>query len=129
MRRKALFGSATVLSAVLALPSGCNDTRRDWDVCNSEICQEGFKCNAAKRCVPIPAASVDSGVEGGRADGSAAADALDSAADGEQAADVDIDGELGSDGAGDADIADSDAADSDTADAADAPPAPDGAAD
>jgi hypothetical protein len=77
MRRKALFGSATVLGAVLALPLGCNDTRRNPDVCHSEPCEPGFVCNAQKQCV-LP----DAGAEGGRPDGSAA-DAGDGAVDGD----------------------------------------------
>jgi hypothetical protein len=83
MRRKALFGSATVLFAVLALPLGCNDTRRNPDVCHSEPCEEGFVCSAQKQCV-----RPDAGAEGGRPDGSAA-DAADGAADGDATSDAD----------------------------------------
>jgi hypothetical protein len=88
MRRMALFGSATLLGAVLALPSGCNDTRRDWDVCHSEPCREGFRCDAHQRCVAIVAATVDASAEGGRPDGSAIADGGDGSADADASTDV-----------------------------------------
>jgi hypothetical protein len=81
MTRKALFGAATVLLAVLALPSGCDDTRRDWDVCHSEPCQVGFFCNARQRCEPV-----DAGSAVGRPDGSV--DAGDAAIDGDAYADA-----------------------------------------
>jgi hypothetical protein len=88
MRRRALFGLATVLCAVFALCSGCNDTRRDWDVCHSEPCMQGFFCDAHKRCVPIVADGVEAGAEGGRPDGSAMVDGGDAAADGDASTDA-----------------------------------------
>jgi len=81
--RKALFESATVLLAALTL-SGCDDTRRDWDVCHSEPCKEGFFCNAQQRCEPIKP-TVDASAEAGRADGG------DAAADGDADADAPAD--------------------------------------
>jgi hypothetical protein len=108
MRRMALFGSATVLCAVLALPSACDDTRRDWDVCHSEPCKAGFVCNAEKRCVAIVAAPVDASSEGGRPDASGVADGGDAAVDGDASAETAADAgdESALDGADDALTAD-----------------------
>jgi hypothetical protein len=115
MRRKALFGSATVLGAALALPPGCDDTRRNPDVCHSEPCEEGFHCNALQRCVPNVVVAADASAEGGRLDGSAEADAADAAVDG----DADSDGAPLVDATGDSL---SDSAGEEAAPTADAPP-------
>jgi hypothetical protein len=86
MRRRAVYGLATVLCAVFALSPACDDTRRDWDVCHSEPCTPGFFCDAQKRCVPIVAAAVEAGAESGTPDGSAIADGGDAAADSDASA-------------------------------------------
>jgi hypothetical protein len=70
MNRKVLFGSAAVACAALGLSAGCDDARRDWDVCHAEPCQAGFYCNAQQRCEPIVVAAVEAGADGSRQDGS-----------------------------------------------------------
>jgi hypothetical protein len=88
----ALFGSATLLGAVLALPSGCDDTRRNPDVCHSEPCAEGFICNAQKRCVAIVPAPADASSDAARVDGGDAAAGSDASAAADAGEDSPLDG-------------------------------------
>jgi hypothetical protein len=122
MKRRALFGSAVFACAVLVLAAGCNDTRRDWDVCHVEPCQDGFFCNAQQRCVPIIPASADAGADGSRPDGSLLAEGGD-AGDGSIDAGASGNAEASSDATGDAALQDGSGADvaSDATEASDAP--------
>jgi hypothetical protein len=55
-------GAAIALPLVSMLLSGCDDTRRDWQTCNTEPCGPGHVCNIQNhRCVPVLDASVADG--------------------------------------------------------------------